>query len=248
MPFTLAHPAVLFPIMKQQKYFSATALIVGSMVPDVEFIAQLQESSTYSHHFPGIFLINIPLGLLLCWFFHQFIKEGLIKNLPTWLLTRLHFIIALEWNKYFKANKVIVITSLCMGIASHLAWDAFTHDNGFFVNIWPSLNQTISFLNREMPIYHSLQIISSVLGLAATVYVLWRLPQTILKTKKTSLQYWLSFGAIFALLSLMRFVIVDFNNGFWDVVLGLMGISLYAVVINSLFHFFWLHKPMKPEP
>ena len=63
-----------------------------------------------------------------------------------------------------------------------------------------------------------------------------------------SVQYWFSFGLLVLLLSLMRFVLLDFNNGFWDVVLGVMGIGLYAVILNSFFHLIWHRKQAKPEP
>ena len=242
MPFTLAHPAILFPLMKWNKYFSATALIIGSMVPDVEFIAQLQESSTYSHHFPGIFFINIPLGLLLCWFFHNYIKCGFINNLPSWFQSRLQFMLALDWNAYFKENIMVVLSSLCIGVASHLAWDAFTHDIGLFVNLWPALKSSILCLNREMPVYHLLQIISSVLGLLTMLYVVWKLPVNYLSTKKISTRYWMVFSLFVAILAVMRFYLLSFNNGFWDVVLAFMGIGMYAVILNSLYHLIWPHK------
>ena len=247
MPFTLAHPAVLFPLLKQHKYVSATALIVGSMVPDVDFIAQMQESSTYSHQFPGVFLINFPLGILLCWLFHAVIKYFLIPNIPNGLHARFQFIMEFNWLSYAKKNKLIVLTSLGIGIASHLAWDAFTHSDGIFVSNWPSLSSPINFLNREMPIYHVLQIISSVIGLSALIYVTWRLPKVTI-VHSVSVQYWFSFGLLVLLLSLMRFVLLDFNNGFWDVVLGVMGIGLYAVILNSFFHLIWHRKQAKPEP
>lgn len=248
MPFTLAHPAVLFPLMKRNKYVSATALIIGSMVPDVEFIAQMQESSTYSHNFPGVFLINIPLGLLLCWFFHNYIKQGLINNLPVGLQARLQFMLALDWNSHFKKNRLVVISSLCVGVLSHLAWDAFTHDIGIFVNLWPVLKSSMHVMNREMPVFHFLQIISSVLGLLGTVYVVWKLPVGNMPTKKVSMNYWMVFGLFVIGLAVLRFVLFSFNNGFWDVVLAFMGIGMYALILNSLFHSLWPHKQAKPEP
>jgi len=248
MPFTLAHPAVLFPILKRSKYFSGTALIIGSMVPDVEFIAQMEKISTYSHSFPGALLFNIPVGLFLCWLFHAIIKYFLISNSPVFLQSRLQFIMEMDWLQYAKENKIVVFYSLLIGIASHLVWDAFTHDTGFFISILPSLKSNITFLNREMPIFHSLQIISSVLGLLAVAYLVWRLPKVQLSHHEISWNFWISFGLVILILSLVRFYLVDFRNGFWDVVIAFMGIAMYAIIINSFCHLLWLRKPRKSKP
>ncbi len=248
MPFTFAHPAIILPLTKRSHFFSSTALIIGSMVPDLEFIAQLQRGSSWSHHTPGIFLFNIPFGLFLCWFFHSYLKYALIQNLPLYFRSRFQFCLELNWSSYFRKNFLKIFVSLLIGIASHLAWDAFTHSNGVFVELWPSLAAEVFFLDRVMPIYHMLQIISSLLGLFILAYAVVKLPSTSLKEENASKTYWYSFGAIFVLIVIVRFGLIQFNNGFWDVVLGIMGISMYSLFINSLFHSFWLRKPMMPEP
>ncbi len=248
MPFTLAHPAILFPLAKKSRYFSGTALFIGSIVPDVEFIAQMHEGTTYSHHFPGIFLINIPLGLLLCWFFHSMVKQSLISNMPSSLQERFQFMLDLDWPAYFKSNKKIVLASLCIGIISHFAWDAFTHQNFGLLQIIPWLGRDVFFIWDTMPVYHTLQIISSVLGLVGLCYAVWRLPSSTSKTGFINYSYWLSFALFFVVMAFFRFHILPLNNGFWDVVLALMGISMYATGLNSLCHSLLPHRLMKPAP
>jgi len=247
MPFTLAHPAVLFPLLKKNQYFSATALVVGSMVPDIEFIAQMHQSSNCAHHFPGIFLINIPLGIMVCFLFHAFVKKGLIENLPIWFRSRFQFSLRMDWIQYALENKLVVVSSLAVGILSHIALDAFTHEIGFFVQMLPILKNNILVFNNSMPIYHFLQIISSVIGLTGLLQFIWKLPNDKQVSSKSSPGYWLSFLLLVVMLIIVRFEFLPLNNEFWDVVLAIMGIGMYSLILCSSFHSLLRHILMKVE-
>ncbi len=248
MPFTLAHPSILFPLLKKKSRLSATALIIGSMVPDIEFIGQLEQSHNYAHHFPGIFLFNIPVGLLLCFIFQLYVKEGIIYHLPAFLRERFEFALHINWLDYARKNILWLVISLLIGIFSHLLWDAFTHKNVFILNIIPSLGGNITAMGRVMPIYHLLQIISSVIGLLILVWVVLRLTRTKTPTAFYSKGYWYLFTALAIVFGSFRFMVFDFNNTFWDIVVGIMGIGLYAGLINSLYYSFWLRTLKKEAP
>lgn len=81
MPFTFSHPAILLPFLKNKK-LSATALIVGSTSPDLEYFFRMRMQSEISHTFSGIFLIDFPLGFIVMFVFHEIIKKPLIENAP----------------------------------------------------------------------------------------------------------------------------------------------------------------------
>lgn len=74
MPFTFSHPAIVLPFLKN-KNVSATALIIGSMSPDLEYFFRMKIQSENSHTFLGIFLIDFPLGFIVMMLFHEIIKK-----------------------------------------------------------------------------------------------------------------------------------------------------------------------------
>ncbi len=71
MPFTFSHPAIVLPFgLIGQRYFSMTALIIGSMTPDFEYFLRLRVRSDFSHTLFGVFWFDLPLGIVLCFVFH----------------------------------------------------------------------------------------------------------------------------------------------------------------------------------
>src|SRR5690348_4996229 len=132
MPFTPAHPAIVLPFLKA-RYVSATALVMGSMAPDFEYFFKLSVHSHHSHTLAGIFYFNIPVVILLSFLFHRVVKKNLIENLPPRLQRSFHDVLMLDFKRYFAEHYVVFIISAVLGAASHIFWDAFTHENGFFV-------------------------------------------------------------------------------------------------------------------
>ena len=101
--------------------------------------------SKYSHTWTGLFWFDIPLALILIFIFHNVVRNTLIAYLPFSLNIRFSKFEKFNWNKNFQENKMAVFTSLIIGIASHLIWDDFTHNGGYFVDIIPILSdQSIS--------------------------------------------------------------------------------------------------------
>ena len=48
MPFTFSHPAIVLPFSK--KWFSLTALVTGSIIPDFEYFFKMKGHSDYGHN------------------------------------------------------------------------------------------------------------------------------------------------------------------------------------------------------
>ncbi len=67
MPFTLAHPAAVIPLKKSTygRYFSLSALIAGSIVPDLGYLVPLADFTGFSHSLGGIIVFGLPVGLLV---------------------------------------------------------------------------------------------------------------------------------------------------------------------------------------
>ena len=169
MPFTFAHPAIVLPLAKlNRKYISTTALITGSITPDLECFIRLKAKSIYSHTLWGILYFDIPIAVVLYLLWKSLLKGALLSNLPAFLQKRFD-----KTNTY--RNRIVVIISLTIGILSHLLWDSFTHANGYFVRTLPALRQTYYVIWDSM-LYGWLRNISGVLGMLIIILAISRQP------------------------------------------------------------------------
>ena len=76
MPFTLAHPAAIIPLQKLFKNkLSLTGLIIGSIIPDFEYLVNIVERSVISHKLEGVLYFDIPAALIITFCWHGFVKQ-----------------------------------------------------------------------------------------------------------------------------------------------------------------------------
>ncbi len=130
MPITFAHPAIVLPLLKKRyKLFSATGLVIGSIIPDFESFIRFNEHKHYSHTWLGMFWFDLPLAVIVAFIFHNVVRDPLISNLPPFLENKCRQFMGFRWNAYFRQHFVKIIISMLIGIALHLVWDAFTHLN-----------------------------------------------------------------------------------------------------------------------
>ncbi len=200
MPFTFSHPAIVLPLMiLPKKWVSVTGLVVGSLTPDFEYFLRMKIQSDYSHSLNGIFWFDIPLGICLAYIFHNYVRNSLFENLPAKLKSRLIKFNRFDWNKYFKDNLLVIVISLFIGIISHIFWDNFTHETGYFVNLFPVLTDKLTILNKEIPVYNLLQHLSTLIGGIIICVFLFELPSDNKINSKIDTKYW----AILILLTLL---------------------------------------------
>jgi hypothetical protein len=175
MPFTLSHPALVLPGYRL-RYLDFTALVIGSMAPDMEYFFRRQAIGVWGHSPLGLLAFNLPLTIVVALLFHQIIKPALIAHLPT------------PYDRYYRpaqyqpwitttASYWKIPLSAMLGAASHILWDSFTHRSGFFVKQLPVLQSSFDSGFINLPIYIILQYGFSLLGLlaiAVAVYRQWR--------------------------------------------------------------------------
>ncbi len=78
------------------------------------------------HDFPGVLLFTLPASFVMLWFFHIAIKKPMAGLLPVGMQQRLSGQTG-EF-KFGGVRQTLAITlSIILGIATHLAWDSFTH-------------------------------------------------------------------------------------------------------------------------
>jgi hypothetical protein len=241
MPFTLAHPAIVFPLLKSKR-FSSTALIIGSMVPDFEFYLQLREVENIGHSWFGIVMIDFPLALMMCFLFHNVLKKAMLDNMPLYFKKRFIIFEKFNWNNYTKTHTTAVVISLLIGIVSHLLWDGFTHEDGLFVSLFPVLSTTISLFLFSMPLYLLLQILFSIVGLLLAVYWIHRMPTQKVVAEKINTIYWLVFLVFIAIILIIRLFGWPNYNSFWSVFMAVLGSITYSWIINTVLYNNYLQK------
>lgn len=204
MPFTFSHPAIILPLTYLPKHwFSLTGLVIGSLTPDFEYFLRMRIKSNFSHTIDGLFWFDLPLGLLLAFIFHNIVRDSLFDNLPLGLKSKFLSFRKFDWNEHFKKNWLVVLISIFIGAVSHIFWDSFTHDHGYFVQTIPNLTNTVDILNLEIPILKILQHSSTLIGGLIIFFAVYKLPSNKTEKENINLKYWaIVFGLTFTIITL----------------------------------------------
>lgn len=132
MPFTLAHPVVVVPLHRLlRRRLPLSALAIGSMAPDVEYMLRGGHGSI-GHTPEGLVLFALPVGLAIFIIFQYLVKESAIRLLPERVTARLAAV-ARPVRLFDLRMLAAVALAIVIGAATHLFLDAFTHYDGWFV-------------------------------------------------------------------------------------------------------------------
>ena len=211
------------------------------MIPDFEYFIRMRDISKYSHTWLGMLWFDIPLALLVIFIFHNVVRNALIDHLPFSLNVRLSKFEEFNWNEYFQENRIVVLVSLIVGIASHLLWDDVTHEGGFFVEAIPTLHSKINVFNHQTPVFVILQYGCSVVGGIVVLMAVLDLPEG-KKTKHNNiLNYWLLVTLITIFIINVRLFMIEIYNSYinaGDVIVviisgGLIGITAVSIVLKE---------------
>nr|WP_246324139.1 DUF4184 family protein [Petropleomorpha daqingensis] len=146
----------------------ASALVIGSMAPDLPFYLPLPQWYPTHTWLAGV-TTDLLLGLLAWALWHGLLAEPASATAPAALRGRLAGGVApgLAVRIASVRQVVLLVVALVLGTATHLAWDAFTH-----ARRWGA--EHLSVLAESwgpLPGYRWLQYASSVVGLA--VLLVW---------------------------------------------------------------------------
>ena len=126
MPFTLAHPAAILPLRRPLgRWAAASALAIGSVMPDFAYFLPFGPTRPESHSLAGLFTFCLPFGLLVYAAFHLLVAPLGYALAPARLRGRLGD----DWRegRWPRVPPGAVIVSLLAGSVTHLVWDSFTH-------------------------------------------------------------------------------------------------------------------------
>ena len=168
MPYPIAHPAAVLPLIAPMgRWAVPSALVIGSIVPDLWYFVPLAAREA-SHSAAGLFLFCLPVGLVGYLMFHALLKQPLVALLPARLAPfGARGIPARPW--------AAVLLCLLVGAATHLAWDSFTHEEGWIVQAVPALQvQLFAIGAYPVRVYQLLQHASTLAGTGFVIWWAWR--------------------------------------------------------------------------
>jgi hypothetical protein len=167
MPFTLAHPAAVWPL-KYVRYFAVIPLVIGSLTPDLTSYLPNAHALINSHSLRGTVELDLPLGYGLL-FFVVMLRQLLV--MPLWEPHRSFIRNAFSQFLAIRYWWLLAIPSLLIGSWTHIAWDSFTHDNHFMVRNLSILQHSVAIDgDHTVQLYRVLQYACSVLGLVAIAW------------------------------------------------------------------------------
>lgn len=187
MPLTFAHPAAVVPLMRGP--LVPTALVAGALAPDMPYFLRSLPipvsaqswwepffNATTTHSWPGILSVAMPLALVLFLGLAACVRPGLWA-LPTTPPPQS----AARTSR--AAWWLWVGASLAIGVLSHVAWDSFTHSDGWFV-------ENVAWMRTEafgsLTWARLLQHLSTAFGLTVIAVVVWRRRETWLVSTDTA--------------------------------------------------------------
>jgi hypothetical protein len=235
MPFTFSHPAIVLPLTYlPKKWFSLTGLVIGSLTPDFEYFLRMRIKSNYSHTIDGLFWFDLPLGILLAIIFHDIVRNSLFDNLPTFFKSRFSAFRQFDWNGHFKRNWLVVVISILIGAASHILWDSFTHENGYFVQTSPGLINTVDLFGRQIPIFKILQHSSTIIGGLVIAFAVYKLPKDKIENDNLNLKYWTIFAGLTLTIIAIRILYGIDIRQYGNVIVTSISATLISLILTSL--------------
>jgi hypothetical protein len=175
VPLTPSHVVVALPFIRTP--LLPGAISIGAMAPDLPIYLRDIGITRDMTHFSVLVSGLVAFVLLSIWYgllrpaARELSPGWLARRLPTsWDATGLAVVDSLyqprpglqhpNWRNRAVFGALVAV-SLILGVVTHLVWDAFTHDDGFGMRIFPALLENWG----SRPGYFWMQNISSLLGL-----------------------------------------------------------------------------------
>jgi hypothetical protein len=156
MPFTLSHPAAAAPFwpLVRRNWLPLSALAIGTLSPDFEYLWRLRTEWRVSHTPLGILDFCLPVGLatLALWIY--------VLRTPTRRLLALPPAPLNTPRRWWLLSAAAIV----LGAATHIVWDGFTHGFDWALRLAPGLQHTVRVGSLAIPVFNLLQHASTVIG------------------------------------------------------------------------------------
>ncbi|MEZ0577238.1 DUF4184 family protein [Nocardioides sp. MH1] len=117
---TLAHPTAVLPL--RALGLPTTAMVIGSMVPDIPVFVNWHEGYRLSHSVPGIFTIDLVMAVAVTALWFLAVREAVVDMAPSAVRVRLQPRIRPTSEMWW-----LTLPAAALGSITHLVWDSFTH-------------------------------------------------------------------------------------------------------------------------
>lgn len=180
MPYLIAHPAAVVPLRPHLGRLGVlSALVIGSIAPDLWYFAPSLVSRAETHSATALLWFCLPVGMAIYTAYQVFFRHPLLGLLPRALSCRLA-----TTDGFAPVSWLAVTVSILVGSATHFVWDAFTHGKGVAVQALPILRiQLAAIGSYELYVYTLLQHGSTFLGVSLLAWWIarwWRSSATTL--------------------------------------------------------------------
>ncbi|HEX5018530.1 MAG TPA: DUF4184 family protein, partial [Actinomycetes bacterium] len=167
MPFTASHvaavlPATRFPLLRDPLILSAFA--IGAMSPDVPYFVPFDMTWAWGHNWQGLLVMDVPVTLALVAMFWLVLAAPLRALAPEPMRARLPRKVLASHRSHWPRTFALLVMASAIGAATHILWDAFTHEGRFGVMAVPMLQAPD--VVGPLAAYRVLQYASSIVGLA----------------------------------------------------------------------------------
>ena len=172
MPFTISHVAAILPFSRPlARWRLLSAAVIGSMVPDFGFLMPWRPARAETHGALALLTFCLPVGLAAFWTFQQLIKTPIMAVLPNSAYGR--------WRRFevpadIRSAKQWLLSAcgVLVGAATHVVWDAFTHEGARGVRMIPELDDPVmDIAGHRLAGPRLLQDISSLVGLVLVLAI-----------------------------------------------------------------------------
>ena len=240
MPYTLAHPILIYPLKNKrfQNYFNFSALFFGAMSPDFDYFLNLNFYGDLGHHFPQTVWFCLITTFSACYLFHNLTKPALIASLPAFLEEKFSSYQSERFELKSKRDFLVFTYSALIGSFSHLFLDHFTHKTGFFVEKFEFLQSSIF----GYQVFKLLQLGLGGLGILALIWFIFSLQSnhTIKainpKTALAKTIWWILYS-IFVFASSSIFAYSQSSFGIASLALCITAFGFLGLIISSFFDF-----------
>ncbi|MBB1245677.1 DUF4184 family protein [Streptomyces durbertensis] len=179
MPFTLSHAAAALPGLRRDGTgrgpLVASALVAGTMAPDAVYFADsllpgAMRLGATTHSAVGVLTVDVMTAglLVLLWLW---VRGPLLALLPAHRQARAYALLGPRTPGVRPGVRLLVCgyLSAALGAATHVVWDAFTHQGRWGVRALPFLDSTVA----GFPGYSLAQYGSSAVALVVLT-LFWR--------------------------------------------------------------------------
>ena len=183
-------------------HLNFAGLVVGSMTPDLGYYIHFSDLARLAHTFFGSVLVCLPTGLTMLAALYV-LRKPLWYLLPQPHRSILAPVVAVP-PSLRPSSLLATAVSIILGAWTHIVWDSFTHKSGWVVKHVTFLQEPLFPIGvTQFPTYQLLQLLSSLVGVAAlvAVYCSWLLRSRCLDSPSWRARYELWRYALLAALA-----------------------------------------------